>query len=453
MKESERSAFDEQWKDAFEEAEVSPASSVWSNLDRELALAEGKESKRRVLFYQRLAAASVVFALMAGSFGAYHWKQNTMQVAQVNSKKIQTVHQSNLEPNSVGENAEVKSNSASENKIEGTEIKASLNDARRSRQQKQIESSSDSFVEKQRVAIADQNKKVDDQFHNELGLDGGEKSKSDLEWYAGNLDATLPLLPEESVKGGPTFKEYVRKLPAISAAFMMERKPRKVDHEKLWASVVASSGTYTENNGRSSYAVASAQSNNSNNSVNGSSFSVGVLGGVRVSKRWVVQSGVQYMNQSASYSSNISTASLNSVSSFALDHSSVAPSAVSSSYDIISTNQFVTVPMQAGYLLVDKKLGWQVNPGVATDFFVRNTLSDPSGQRQSYSQGAGSDSPYRSVNFSGLMSSEVSYKLGRNYRISLVPGVRYFFNPVLKSQTTGNPLVWDVGFRFRYIFK
>ncbi len=124
-------------------------------------------------------------------------------------------------------------------------------------------------------------------------------------------------------------------------------------------------------------------------------------------------------------------------------------------YNITSENEFVSVPVQAGYLFIDRKMGLQLNSGVSTDFFIRNTLSDPSGQRQSYSQSAGQDSPYRSVTFSGLLNSEVSYKLSNRYRVAVVPGFRYSFSPVLKSTSgsSGNPFVWDVGFRFRYIFK
>jgi hypothetical protein len=57
--------------------------------------------------------------------------------------------------------------------------------------------------------------------------------------------------------------------------------------------------------------------------------------------------------------------------------------------------------------------------------------------------------------WSALMSTEVSYKMGKHYRIALVPGMRYSLNPVLKSDqgSQGNPMIWDVGFRFRYIFK
>src|SRR5689334_10529042 len=83
----ERSEFDEQWKDAFVKAEVAPSASVWANLDRELTLAESEDDKRRVVFYQRLAAACVLFALLGGLFGVYHWKQNETQIAQESSVK------------------------------------------------------------------------------------------------------------------------------------------------------------------------------------------------------------------------------------------------------------------------------------------------------------------------------------------------------------------------------
>jgi hypothetical protein len=57
------------------------------------------------------------------------------------------------------------------------------------------------------------------------------------------------------------------------------------------------------------------------------------------------------------------------------------------------------------------------------------------------------------VNWSGLLNTELSYKIGQHYRLSLVPGVRYSFNSLLKEpDTSGKPLILDVGFRFKYLF-
>jgi hypothetical protein len=128
--------------------------------------------------------------------------------------------------------------------------------------------------------------------------------------------------------------------------------------------------------------------------------------------------------------------------------------AVSSPYEINSVNEYISVPVQAGYLLVDRKIGLQLNSGLSTDFFMQNTLTDKSGQMASFSSSAGNDSPYRLISWSGLVGTELSYKIATHYRVSIAPGLRYSLNSVLKSDAVStNPLVWDVGFRFRYIFK
>ncbi|MEQ9413892.1 MAG: hypothetical protein RIF39_08675, partial [Cyclobacteriaceae bacterium] len=105
--------------------------------------------------------------------------------------------------------------------------------------------------------------------------------------------------------------------------------------------------------------------------------------------------------------------------------------------------------------LVDRKIGLQLNAGVSTDFFLNNTLKDDSGLTESYTQSAGDGSPYRSVNWSGLMGLELSHQLADRYQVALVPGIRYALSSVLKddARVSYNPLVLDVGLRLKYIFK
>src|SRR5258708_38918494 len=66
--------FEEHWKDIFEDVEISPSDSVWANIDRDLALAEGVTMKRSMLLYQRIAAAAVMFAFLVGTLGIYRWQ-------------------------------------------------------------------------------------------------------------------------------------------------------------------------------------------------------------------------------------------------------------------------------------------------------------------------------------------------------------------------------------------
>jgi hypothetical protein len=72
MENTERKKFDNAWRDAFQQAEQNPSAEVWSALDGELTRAEGGVMKRRVVFYQRLAAASILFALVFGSLTTYY---------------------------------------------------------------------------------------------------------------------------------------------------------------------------------------------------------------------------------------------------------------------------------------------------------------------------------------------------------------------------------------------
>ena len=126
----------------------------------------------------------------------------------------------------------------------------------------------------------------------------------------------------------------------------------------------------------------------------------------------------------------------------------------SAPYGVNNSMRYLSIPMQAGYLLIDKTFGLQLNAGVATDLFLQNTISADSDHLEKTSQPVGSDSPYRAVNLSGLLGTEFSYRFGENYRISLNPGIRYPFNTIYKSElgVQSTPLTFDVGLRFRYIF-
>ncbi|MFM7486269.1 MAG: hypothetical protein ACKO13_05035, partial [Cytophagales bacterium] len=63
---SENRKFEDEWKRAFADAESDVNDAVWVNINSKLANAENGAMKKRVVFYQWLAAASAVFALLVG---------------------------------------------------------------------------------------------------------------------------------------------------------------------------------------------------------------------------------------------------------------------------------------------------------------------------------------------------------------------------------------------------
>jgi hypothetical protein len=255
----------------------------------------------------------------------------------------------------------------------------------------------------------------------------------------------------------------------MPAAFMASKK-EEAKNENVWASLGASAGNYSPSTNLSSASTAQSyylKSSGTANSVSGSStsssrgsaFSVGMNVGKRISDKWLLQGGVSYLTQTIGYTSNFASVSSSNqtyvaVAEFADVNNFASMVSVTNPYQINSLNEFLSIPVQAGYLLVDRKFGVQLNSGVSTDFFMQNTLSDKSGQLSSYSTGTGEDSPFRTVSWAGLLGTELSYKLGSSYRFSVVPGLRYSLGSILKTDAVNsNPLVWDVGFRCRYIFK
>jgi hypothetical protein len=249
-----------------------------------------------------------------------------------------------------------------------------------------------------------------------------------------------------------------------------ETKKEKSHSNVLWLALGGSAGNYTPNTS-SSNAASSASSFSAgpqnydafNKTTSppkpspkvGASYSVGVMVGKKFG-RIVLQGGINMSRQQISYVSNYdsktSGVSKAAVSDY-LQNNSSAQLSFTNEYTVNSTMEVVSIPVQVGYMIIDRKLGWQFNTGVSPDFFIRNVLVDQSGAHGKFTQEAGSASPYRSVNWSALVNTELSYKIGKQYRISLVPGIRYSFNSILKEPTdNGRPIIFDVGFRFRYMF-
>jgi hypothetical protein len=260
-------------------------------------------------------------------------------------------------------------------------------------------------------------------------------------------------------------------------------KPDEEDFapEKLWTSVGFAAGSFNTINSSVSNSSSGTsmmipdarkdavdQVANQQAKASGSSYSVGVSLGTRISSRWVLQGGLNYMTQASDYTASavgrtadnesFQAQSVNSIMS--ADKQSSAQYAMLSNvvptapYNVNNSLQFVSVPVQAGYLLVNRKVGVQLNGGLSTDLFIQNTITPDGENLEKETKGNGSDSPYRTVNFSGLVGTEFTYRFSKHYRLALNPGLRYPLNSIYKSDqpVTAAPLTFDIGLRFRYIF-
>lgn len=476
MKTSENRNFEEEWKDAMAGAEITPSDRVWNSIDLKLSHAERGEMKKRVLFYQRLAAASILFALCLGAAG-WFWnyeetgtKTLAEQSTGVSQSESMSSSSSNPKSSSNGGNEGIGSVATA---TESTKINnsTSIQEGTKNNAEARIENGDGNTVIARRISrendlasnivITDKNvlslvkeAKSENQLNSENNSVFDNEHVAELSTNSLSISAIrLTGKPVEQIESARTFKIAKRE----------EKQADDLD-KNWWASLNGSGGAYNQSTSSNSVAAslfqqgatASLSTAPTSKEVGvGTSFSYGMSVGKKISDRWVLMSGVNYMNQSIDYNSNIVLQDASQSRVFVADLASYSSSLSSTTpYMLRNTNEFVSIPVQAGYLLVNRKAGVQLNAGVAADIFYRNTMTDLSGKFGSFSQDAGENSTYRSLNWTGLLGTELSYRMNKHYHVSVIPGFRYSFNSVLKSSTgsTINPLVWDVGFRLKYVF-
>lgn len=544
----EREKFEREFVDAFKGAEQSPSENVWVNIELELERAESKKMKKRVFFYQMLAAASITFALILTGAGILFLRDNDGQTAGMlatnvpatveretgdtrtsvtpqtqtdvdESKKLQQIEESNAgqEPSATHSDRPILTE---EGAVSDGRAMARL-DTRGS------DGVGGRGIRKDQTLVRETSRQNNDnnenrdgappeRFKNTTGLpvaqnDGhnsslpsrqGKSEITDMEsgdaaTPTGDLlaldnsvngaDNRLDTVSEHSVAGAndPASKRnteenssepdpgqlLLAKLSDLEKELAEQgaggKKKNEGSKEKVWTSVGFAAGGYngqasTPAQASSLVALNSAVENQAEAS--GVAYSVNISMGTRITNRLVLQGGVSYLNNNTTYISNqvvraenmdfkaATMSDLRAAGSSLFNNNTVIPTAPHS----VSNNiEFISIPVQAGYIVIDRKFGLQFNAGVATDFFIQNTIDTKASGVKPATQDRGSDSPYRSTNFSGLMGTEFTYRLGDKYRIAVNPGLRYPLNSIYKEETgiESTPLTFDVGLRFRYIFR
>lgn len=445
MENTERNKFEQAWQEVFAQAEQTPSQEVWMSVERNLAVAEGGQMKRKVVFYQRIAAAAVLIALVLGAITTYYVVDESGETRLTENAVDPTPNQ---KPAGQAAAAHNHSNQS---------ISENQDDTRSSNPDRGVVSLWEEQQENKDNKISPTSRLLSHPDPQQVNFTNRVNRNVD---FVGLEDIYVGVPAE--VKGKPHAVELIRKLPAMPASMMADTKQKNKSGEQLWAALGAAAGNYTPQVSggyamqSASGGLSSGNQGSSDASSKGNAYSFGFNVGTRLSDRWVLQGGLAYMNQAIDYTSTMaSVSSSNKIRALVADYAfsnSGNSVTLTNPYEINSINEYVSIPVQAGYLVLNRKAGIQINSGLATDIFLRNTLTDKSGQLDTYSEGAGDNSPYRTFSWSALMGTELSYKLGTHYRVALAPGLRYSLSPVVKSDASSNPLVWDLGFRFRYIF-
>jgi hypothetical protein len=427
--------FEDEWKAAFDGAEATPPESVWTGIELDLEKASGAAVRRQLVVYRWLAAASVTLAAGAGSL--YFFSLNQPVAPEItNLEPVERITSDDLAKKPTGDFPGRMSNTESlaetqpvmrHNVVEvkkGTTLRSGVN-----------------------VLVPDREATT-----REPGLERrqhrtGTSRKMPVLYSFRNPELSFPKTEPVADPGMVLLAKLADEEKAMNKKHDKSRK-----REQLWTSIGFGAGTFDPNAGTS---AGTSSFNATGNSSAGMSYSVGASVGGRMGNRFVLQGGVTYLSQSASYtSSSFSMEATTAVASLDDYIDRQSNLVATSPYEVNSNLQYVSVPVQAGYVLLDRDFAIQLNGGVATDFFIQNTLTPDNDNVAGITQKAGEASPYRSVNFSGIVGTELSYRFGAHYRIAVNPGIRYAFNSIYKPDISREitPVTYDIALRFRYIF-
>jgi hypothetical protein len=488
MKDMERQGFDESWKQAFEDAAFSPSENVWTNIELELEREKASQLKRRLVFYQLLAAASVVFAIsvVLGMYTMNNRQKEMLaaRIAPANTEKkvrpddasassadnsgkqqveqqaktdqVPSVTQQHASPIVQSLTSKQNNNSRTNDKINGGNDKGNA----------------DTQVVENSIAMMNENESAPARVLDDAVFKSPTNSELpplvDQRKPQLVLPATAAVMVADPVQQMMTrLQERERELIREDEEVKEEKKNEKRDDEKLWTSLGFAAGSFSTVNSEGSSAVQSAQLTAAHQEAkaSGVTYSMGLNLGTKLSERWVFQGGVNYLTQNSTYAQNnvllVPDAENKAFTAKAPNIKDIdnlqAPENLANTapFDVNNNVRYLSIPMQAGFLIINRGLGLQLNAGLATDLFLQNTITATyDGDKIDASKSDfGEDSAFRPVNLSGLMGTEVSYKFGRHYRIALNPGLKYPFNSIYKSDAyKATRLSFDVGLRFRYIF-
>lgn len=181
--------------------------------------------------------------------------------------------------------------------------------------------------------------------------------------------------------------------------------------------------------------------------------------GIKMGQRWTLESGLQYANVQNQASATVNVSDIYTISSeriFSsqgdLNNPVIAPSARQTeieenfehSVDLENNFKFTSIPLKAGYFILDNKLSLRLNAGFSANFLVGNRITDPSGQLESYDQ---SDA-YNAWSFDGLTGFELGYSLFENVNLTFEPNYRQSITPLSNSLSTRSGFMVQTGLRY-----
>jgi len=502
-----RSAFEDQWRDAFEDAEMTPSAGLWKNIDNQLTQQENGKYRRGFIFYRSLAAACVVCLLALG----YYVLQDSLQLndstlgqqtpaaqpadandnpaSQAPGNEMDTAPQQgeSLAQQAPGSRStEEKSSAASvvpeENATEGKGTLALASEPESTdthNAEVRDNTRATAYTQEERLRNSGTGANIP---HMPAGISGSTPSA-----LAGLGPATSEPEPSEWVR-------EIDKLYRVPQLFAEEEEEAPARQGRLFAGVNLATNyfdpNFSQGGGGALFAsnadampeaitadrqfaqstLSTAESYNTQNVSSGLenrpqlSISYGVDVGMMLSKHLSLESGIDYGQMNSTTSTSLVAENFSRGQRIPLlvstaqdlQNSGTRTRFAGREQQLTNTFEIISVPLKLGYNLQFDKVNINLSSGVAANFFLNNRLADESGQLSTVNLSANSvGSPYKPIYYSAVFSGGLNYLLTRNYAISVAPN----YNVALSNLTEGGynfssqPNNFGIDFGVRYIFQ
>jgi len=495
-----RGAFEKNWQERFEGAEAEPSKELWVGIEAGIANEEAARFKRGMAFYRWMAAAGVV--LIAGLIGYYlvmtpesvqqvtedfKQEQETEEsIAGERSSELSQIPETresfpvtDVKDNSLGSEADERvlsdNQPALENESEPAAAAVSENPSRLDNLRQSDDSDSDtngSQVRSSQSTLAENR-------HSNLAQDSGQNTQSGLYteqsglYTEGQQSKSANGFVVEQPLSSVTGKDEILLPPLdkpelpenlIGVVVYPQKRSSSVE-SKLWAGLNLGSGYFDPNyqtaSTQSSFQPGTAGRASGEEHSSGLSMSFGMEMGMQLSERWQLRGGLQYLDNNVQSSTNLVLDNRTPVLNSTIDSDALSDESFNNrnvSYvptELDNSFQFLSVPVQAGYLIVNTKVKLLLNAGVSSDFFLKNRISAVDQQLESLTISPGSDAPFRSVFFSGLFGAQASYELLPRYVLTLEPRYKLALTDFTRPEVsyTSTPSSFGVGVGIKYVFK
>jgi len=465
--------FDKQWKEVFDDAEMAPSEDVWNKIDSALSKEEVGYFKQRALIFKLLAAASIIFALGVSIFSInYYLDQNSGQQANQGSEEMKYSHEPDETLSISGTIKDESESSDSKSEIEnenGSGNQGFLLSENTNEELKVEESSWD------KVSVISE-------------ISPSNLSSEDVREYF-----HFSALAAKDIYTNPE-GEMLHKIDHIYLIPIMPRGASRQKNEKQNGGFLAgldfSTGVFDPNfqQGNNVFASAAGSTfadarvesvNNQLASFNTSNkdfllvrsagqetkpeiaYSYGANFGFRVSKRFVVQTGIAYRkaNTTTTTTGYIEGASNNShipiVASYQYQLEGLSSVKRIPETNLSNQYEFASIPIRAGYVFLDRKVNLTLMAGVSSEFFLNNQISSNNNDFETLTSSSGEGSPYKSVYFNGSLGTMLGYTFAKNYLITVEPSYRFAVNSFTRNDFYLNsyPSSFMVSFGVAYNFR